>query len=217
VKHKFQSAKSDGADATQVQASNWNDVHVLNARSVSATGNIAATDDLILATGGSGGITLTLPSPSTNSGATFAFFRVDAAAGAVTITGTGLTVAMPNQGDLIEVFSDGTNWQLRKRFDVGGRGVSTLDFGAFPGTSNTSLNITGQGEIIAASVVTAWIMPAATADHSAEEHTIEQFEVFAGNIVPGTGFTIYGQNYNPPTQYDQPLIYGQWTVGWSWS
>ena len=113
-------------------------------------------------------------------------------------------------------------------------GTATLDFGAFPGKSDASVVITGQAAIVAGSLVEAWIRPVATADHTADEHMAETLKVFAGNIVAGTGFTIYGFNTN---QINEPilqprgragswndgaggrgtLIYGQFTVAWVWA
>src|SRR2546421_13008992 len=108
-------------------------------------------------------------------------------------------------------------------------GTTTLDFGAFPGKSDASVAVTGQTGIVAGSLVEAWIRPVATADHTADEHLLESIKVIAGNIVAGTGFTIYGVNTNPVTEwptaadFNQPAggaigkgtrIYGQWTVAW---
>ena len=86
-------------------------------------------------------------------------------------------------------------------------GTATLDFGAFPGASDASVAVTGQTGIVAGSLVEAWIRPVATADHTADEHRVETLEVVAGNIVAGTGFTIYGLNRNPlnePVLPEQP-------------
>lgn len=77
---------------------------------------------------------------------------------------------------------------------MGTQGTATLDFGAFPGVSDANVAVTGQGGIQASSLVEAWILPAATTDHSADEHILETFKVFARDIVAGTGFTIYGVN-----------------------
>lgn len=125
----------------------------------------------------------------------------------------------------------------------GAQGVTTIDFGAFPGASDTSLAITGQTGIDSASVVTAWLQPADTDDHTADEHRVETLSVMAGNVVDGVGFTIYAQN---TSQISEPLmragvgrfrsaattvygypghsvggkgtrIYGKWTVAWKWS
>jgi hypothetical protein len=114
---------------------------------------------------------------------------------------------------------------------VGLNGTATLDFGAFPGASDASVAVTGQAGIVAGSLVEAWIMPAATADHTDTEHMVETFKVFAATIIAGTGFTIYGFN---TSQLNEPLtqlareqqpqsggvgtrIYGKWNVGWVWS
>lgn len=125
----------------------------------------------------------------------------------------------------------------------GAQGLTTIDFGSFPGSSDTSLAITGQTGIDSASVVTAWLQPADTDDHTADEHRIETISVMAGNVIAGTGFTIYAQN---TSQRNEPLgragvdrfrstaatvygyaaesiggvgtrIYGKWTVAWKWS
>jgi hypothetical protein len=110
-------------------------------------------------------------------------------------------------------------------------GTALLDFGAFPGASDASIAITGQTGILGTSFVEAWILPAATADHSADEHLVETLRVVAGNIVAGTGFTIYGINTNQLTEFapsDGNLnspnlggtgtrIYGKWNVAWVWT
>lgn len=85
---------------------------------------------------------------------------------------------------------------------MGAQSTASLDFGAFPGKSDTSLAITGQATILAGSLVEAWIFPADTADHTVDEHLIETIVVKAGNVVAGTGFTIYGFNTN---QINEPI------------
>jgi hypothetical protein len=82
-------------------------------------------------------------------------------------------------------------------------GTASLDFGVFPGTSHTSLTVTGQVGITAGSLVEAWIFPAATADHTADEHVVESIKVMAGNVVAGTGFTIYGVN---TSEINEPVV-----------
>jgi hypothetical protein len=90
------------------------------------------------------------------------------------------------------------------------QGVTTIDFGAFPGNTNVSLDITGQGSIGSGAAVDAWLMPAATADHSIDEHVVDGPVIMAGNVVAGTGFTIYGAAMNNNA-------YGLWTVAWVWN
>lgn len=84
----------------------------------------------------------------------------------------------------------------------GNVGTAVVDFGAFPGQSDASIAVTGQASILSGSVVNAWIQLAASADHSADEHMIESVRVLAGNIVAGTGFTIYALN---DSQINEPL------------
>ncbi len=126
---------------------------------------------------------------------------------------------------------------------MGATGKTTIDFGAFPGKSDASVAVTGQAAITANSLIEAWIRPEATIDHTADEHLVETLKVIAGNIVAGTGFTIYGFNtsqLNEPLEqlatgrfrqvaapvhgYNAPSrggggtrIYGQWTVAWAWN
>ena len=127
---------------------------------------------------------------------------------------------------------------------MGAQGTTTVDFGAFPGSSDTSVAITGQASILAGSLVEAFLFPAVTADHTADEHVVETIRVMAGNVVAGTGFTIYATNtstLNEPLQFPgvstfrgvatsvygsggaQSIggkgtrIYGTWSIGWVWN
>ena len=81
-------------------------------------------------------------------------------------------------------------------------GTAILNFGAFPGNSDTSVAITGQASILSGSFVEAWLVPTATADHTADEHLLESIKVIAGNVIAATGFTIYGINTG---QINEPL------------
>lgn len=89
-------------------------------------------------------------------------------------------------------------------------GTATLNFGAFPGTTDTSVAVTGQTGILTSSALEAYISPAATAEHTADEHWVENIKVMAGNIVAGTGFTIYGRTE------DNTRLYGNFNIGWVW-
>ena len=126
---------------------------------------------------------------------------------------------------------------------MGASGTASLDFGAFPGASDASIGVTGQTGIGAGSLIEAWILPANTADHTSTEHMIETFRVFAADIVPGTGFTIYGFNTSQLNEGLEiegsgraattvvgaqtgaivtsrggtgTLIYGVWNIAWVW-
>jgi hypothetical protein len=83
------------------------------------------------------------------------------------------------------------------------QGTATLDFGAFPGGSDASLAVSSAG-IASGSLVEAWLFPAATTDHTADEHLVETLRVIAGNVSAGVGFTIYGINTN---QLIEPVDY----------
>ena len=119
-------------------------------------------------------------------------------------------------------------------------GVAQVDFGAFPGASDASVAVIGQAGIVAGSSVLVQLLAKATTDHSADEHVFESVAVVAGNIVAGTGFTIYAKNTNtlneplvtPGVGYMKPTavrgleqasvggngtrIYGKWSVAWTW-
>lgn len=85
----------------------------------------------------------------------------------------------------------------------GNFGTAVVDFGAFPGKSDASVAVTGQAGIVGGSKVNAWLRLEATADHSADEHWIEALRLFAGNIVAGTGFTVYARN---DSEINEPLF-----------
>jgi hypothetical protein len=90
-------------------------------------------------------------------------------------------------------------------------GSSTADFGATPGTDYIQIVVTGQTGIVAAtSKVDAWKAVKSTADHNIEDVVISHFEVFAGNIVDGVGFTIYVISR-------QGRLTGQYIIDWVWS
>lgn len=89
-------------------------------------------------------------------------------------------------------------------------GIATLDFGAFPGSTDTTLVVTGQTGMVADSPVEAYVAPAATVEHTADEHWVEALKVSAGNVVAGTGFTIYAR------VEDNTRLYGRYNIGWVW-
>lgn len=93
---------------------------------------------------------------------------------------------------------------------MGATGTGSLDFGAFPGATDATLVITGQAGIVAGSLVEAWLRPVATADHSIDEHRVEEIQVVADTIVAATGFTIFGRTRNH-------RLYGLWTIAWVWN
>lgn len=98
---------------------------------------------------------------------------------------------------------------------LGDSGVGVLDFGALPGAPTASLNITGQSGITEASAVHAWIIAMESDDHPADEHWVAAPMIYAGNIVDGIGFTIYGIS-DLIARGHGVLPYGKYNVGWNW-
>ena len=93
-----------------------------------------------------------------------------------------------------------------------GAGVAIVDFGAFPGASDTSLAVTGIPAIKSTSGIVVALTAAASADHSADEHWAETLKAVAGNVVAGTGFTIYVKDIG----VGDTRIYGKWNVAYHW-
>jgi hypothetical protein len=116
---------------------------------------------------------------------------------------------------------------------MGAQGTTSVDFGAFPGKSDASVDVTGQADIVAGSLVEAWIRPVDSADHLADEHIYETIGVVAGNIISSVGFTIYMYNTSQlfekldkpsrdnaaPAQNDGAgtRLYGVFNVNWVWN
>jgi len=94
---------------------------------------------------------------------------------------------------------------------MGAQGTADLDFGVFPGKTDATVAVTGQAGIVSGSLAEAWIRPVATADHSADEHAVEELEVYARDIVAGTGFTIQGVTRS------KQRLYGVWKAAWCWN
>lgn len=94
---------------------------------------------------------------------------------------------------------------------MGATGTTAIDFGAFPGALDASVAVTGQAAIVSGSLVEAWIRPAATSDHLADEHWVDPPEVIACDIVAATGFTIRATSRNHLRHH------GAYTVAWVWS
>lgn len=91
------------------------------------------------------------------------------------------------------------------------RGTATLDFGAYPGSNEASVAVTGQGFIVSTSVVQAFIMGDSTSStYTANDHKyLATFlDVFTDTATAGTGFTIYARSIHK--------IHGTVTVNWAW-
>jgi hypothetical protein len=109
---------------------------------------------------------------------------------------------------------------------VSGNGSATVNFGAWPGQAEATVDVSGQIGYVASSRVEAWILPIATTDHSIDEHVGEEIMAHAYYKVDGT-FTIVVKAKPHPqirlvtkqSQYREATseaLYGLWTVGWAW-
>jgi len=90
-------------------------------------------------------------------------------------------------------------------------GTNTLDFGSFPGSNEVTATVTGQTGIVSTAKIKVYVVATTTADHTVSDHTyLPLFAQFtAGNIVAGTGFTIYGRSTEK--------LQGTFKVNWEWS
>lgn len=113
---------------------------------------------------------------------------------------------------------------------MGASGTTIVDFGAFPGQSEASTVVSAPG-IAANSLVEAWIFPANTTDHSADEHRVETLSAMVDPtlIVPGISFTVSLVNSSQANEQASMIgsqggavggigtrIYGKWNVAWIW-
>ena len=93
-----------------------------------------------------------------------------------------------------------------------GTGTATIDFGAAPGSSETSVAVTGLTTISGTSKAEAWIMADdSTADHTASDHRYADLflSLTCGTPSAGVGFTIYARAIDKLT--------GQFAVRYVWS
>lgn len=85
---------------------------------------------------------------------------------------------------------------------MGAQGTTTIDFGAYPGSSDATATVTGQASILSGSLCEAWLWPIDSVDHLADEHMVETIKVYAHNVIAGTGFTIRAFN---TSQLNEPI------------
>jgi hypothetical protein len=92
------------------------------------------------------------------------------------------------------------------------QGTATLDFGAYPGSNEASVAVTGEGSIQATSKAEAYVM----GDDTSSDHTAADHRYLAGFVglscgtpAAGTGFTIYARS----TQ----KLQGTFAVRWIWA
>lgn len=91
-------------------------------------------------------------------------------------------------------------------------GTATIDFGAFPGSNEASVTVTGQASIQATSKVEAFIMgDDTTGDHTASDHKYFAALVglTCGTPTAGTGFTIHARSTEK--------LQGTFALRWVWA
>lgn len=87
-------------------------------------------------------------------------------------------------------------------------GSVAIDFGATPGTNFVSVDVTGQATITGTSKVKAYRAIQATATHNEYEHIVVPLNLSVGNIVAGTGFTVYATT--------DLRLDGTFNINWEW-
>ena len=111
--NKFIINGAGGATAVKITSETDQFVYA-KVRSVSTTQSLTNGDSIVLGTAGAGGITLTLPAPT--SGKIFNIKKVDAAPGSITISAPSGTIdgvaskTVTSQYDSLTITSDGTNF-----------------------------------------------------------------------------------------------------------
>jgi hypothetical protein len=93
-----------------------------------------------------------------------------------------------------------------------GQGTATIDFGAYPGSNEAFITVTGLATISATSKAEAFVMADdTTADHTANDHKyITMFMgLSCGTPVAATGFTIYGRSTD--------MLQGTFAIRYVWS
>jgi hypothetical protein len=116
MKHEFVSSYPDDGNQNEVRAAQWNATHVDGHRSVSSNATLDNTDDLVLATAGASGITVSLPAASARDGQPYTIVRMDSSAGLVTIQPAGSDTIigkgnylLMNQYQYVTLSSDGVS------------------------------------------------------------------------------------------------------------
>ncbi len=93
-----------------------------------------------------------------------------------------------------------------------GIGSVEIDFGAFPGSNEASVTVTGQTEITDAAKAEAYLMAdSTTTDHTASDHRYAAalMGLTCGTPSNGVGFTIYARSTEK--------LQGKFLVQWVWA
>ena len=90
-------------------------------------------------------------------------------------------------------------------------GNSVIDFGAYPGSNEASVSVTGQSSILTTSSVEAWLMAESQGTHTVNDATYAFLLTAISCSVPtaSVGFTIYARSTEK--------LQGQFKVRWVWA
>lgn len=90
-------------------------------------------------------------------------------------------------------------------------GSAVIDFGAYPGSNEASVTITGQAAILSTNSVEAWLMAEAQGTHTVNDAAYAALltSVSCGVPTNATGFTIYARSTEK--------LQGQFKVRWVWA
>ncbi len=68
-------------------------------------------------------------------------------------------------------------------------------------------------DVLAGSIVLAWLYPKATDDHPADDALVARIRIVAGEPTAGVGFTVYAfDDTDPVPGITHPTLTGQWFV-----
>ena len=94
---------------------------------------------------------------------------------------------------------------------MSGKGYAVIDFGAWPGGNEASVDVIEQTDILAESYSEAWFSGTPTSDHTTTDHAFAGSisSVVTSNTIAGVGFTI--------TVYSTEKLQGTFNVNWVWA
>lgn len=94
---------------------------------------------------------------------------------------------------------------------MGATGTTTINFGTFPGSSEATVAVTGQADILTTSFAEAFFMRETSADHTAEDHSYAAAlcALTCDTPVAATGFNIMARSLDK--------LSGIFTVRWVWA
>lgn len=193
-------------------------------RTTTSSGAVAGLDDLVQVDATSGPLTQTLETAVGCPGRRHVIKKVDASGNAVTVACTGAetidgaaAVVLAAQYDTLEVISNGTIWRALSAYPSSGggggttinSGSATLDFGAFPGSSEASVAVAAPA-VAAGTKAWAYFRGDDTATgHTAADHRYAAALVaLSVEVAAGVGLTIYGRCLD--------AMQGQFTVRYGW-